>query len=142
MPYAAIQHDKDPKELILQRVGDVSGYELIAPNKVMIVLYTRPSRTKSGIILTDKTLDEDKYQSKCGLVIAMGALAFQDDENIRFGGKRIDIGDWVAFRPGDAWPLQLPNKLKGEPGEDETVHCRLIDDYLIQMRVISPDHLY
>jgi len=85
MPYTRMHHDVDPKESILKELGDISGIEVFNTH-VLIATYVRPN-TKSGIHLTDKYVEEDKYQGKVGLVVKKGPLAFVDEEQDWFKGR-------------------------------------------------------
>ena len=66
MPNVAMKHEKDPKTLILESIGDVSDYE-IGPRQVLIVTYRRPEKTVGGIVIVESNLREDLFQSKAGL---------------------------------------------------------------------------
>lgn len=71
-------------------------------SQVLVMTYVKPSRSKGGIILGgDDTLQEDRFQGKLALVIAMGPGAFKDDVVAKFHGKKPKVGDWVLTRPAD-----------------------------------------
>ena len=120
------QEVDNERERLKAAVGDVSGIDVFHSN-VLIAIYTRPSRTKSGIHLPDSVQEEDGYQSKVGLVLAKGPLAFVDDRSTTFGGATIDVGDWVAIRINDG----LSMKINGTA-------CRIVTDTFIRMRVSDP----
>ena len=61
MPSVAMVHDVDPKKALLDKVGDLSGIDVFG-NDILVAVYKRPNKTKSGIILADSTLSEDKWQ--------------------------------------------------------------------------------
>ena len=63
MPSVVMLHEKDPKHEILDRVGDLSGVEVFGGD-VLVAIYKRPEKTRSGIILADTTRDEDRFQGK------------------------------------------------------------------------------
>jgi co-chaperonin GroES (HSP10) len=71
-----MEHEIDPKEKLLTDLGDLSGIEIFN-NQVLVAVYIRPNKTKSGIILTDETVNEDRYQGKVGLLVGMGPAASQ-----------------------------------------------------------------
>jgi co-chaperonin GroES (HSP10) len=132
MPAAAvynISEADDPKSEMLKTVGDLSGFDL-AGARVLVWPYIRSRKTKSGIILTDKSVKEDVYQGAVGYVLKIGPLAFQDDEkqNIKFAGFACKEGDWVAFSPGEGKRLQING-----------VDCRLFEDSLLLAKVADPD---
>jgi hypothetical protein len=83
MPSVAMKHEKDPRDVILDEIGDLSKFE-IANNEVLVATYRRPEKTRGGIILTPYNLNEDLYQSKAGLVVKIGP-------------------DW----PSDCWALEV-----------------------------------
>jgi len=90
MTLIAMQHDVDPKQKLIEDIGDISKVELFN-NQILVAVYIRPQKTKSGIYLTDKTTDEDRYQSKVGLVLKKGPTAFVDPEGKWFDGITVDV---------------------------------------------------
>jgi len=130
MPYAPMMHEVDPKQKILEEIGDVSKFEVFN-NQILVAVYIRPQKTKSGIYLSDKTTDEDRYQSKIGLVIAKGPDAFKDEAGEWFKGVDINVHDWVVFRPSDGWNVTVNGVL-----------CRMMQDVQVRARVTHPDVAY
>ena len=130
MPFMTMQHETDPAETIRTEMGDISSVEVFN-NQVLVAVYIRPQKTKSGIILTSQTTDEDRYQSKVGLVVKMGPQAFQDNSGQWFSGLEIKEGDWIVFRPSDGWSITVNNVL-----------CRMIDDVNIKGRIDQPDRVW
>ena len=137
MPSSLMQHDTDPKEELLSKVGDVSEIRLFGSD-VLVAIYMRPEKTKSGIILTDNMRGEDAYQGKVGLIIKMGPHAFVDEDGNKF--RDIIEGDWVAFRASDGFPVTL-NTGGGVTSKD-AVLCRIITDINIRMTMSSPDLVF
>jgi len=137
MPSALMEHDQDPKLEILNKVGDLEGVDVFGSD-VLVALYLRPQKTKSGIILADATRDEDRWQGKAGLVLKLGPTAYADEEGNKF--RDIKEGDWVVFRPSDGWPVTL-NSSASIVSKD-AVSCRVITDIHIRMRISSPDKIY
>lgn len=135
MPHMVMDHANDPRTEILENLGDISDFELLH-NNVLVAVYIRPTKTKSGIFLTDKTLDEDRWQSKCGLVVATGPDAFKDETG-QWNWGVINNHDWVVFRPSDGWNCTL----KGNNGK-EAVLCRVIQDTSIKAVVTQPDMVW
>ena len=130
MSNIAMAHDKDPREALLKEVGDLSGVEIFNM-QVLVAVYIRPEKTKSGIILSDKTRDEDRFQSKVGLIVKKGPSAFVDDDGKWFSGLDIKEGDWIVFRPSDGWNVTVNGVL-----------CRMFDDTAIRARIPHPDNVY
>lgn len=127
----AMDHQVDPKQVILDRVGDISKIE-IGPCKVLVATYKRPSRTAGGVELPDSVLKEDEYQGKVGLVLKRGPLCFENSDSHHFGGFTAAVGDWVMYRVSDGFMLKLTGQDKGE-------HCRVIEDAMIQAKLPHPD---
>lgn len=130
MPQRQMLHEIDPREVLYADLGDLSDVEVFN-NHVLVAIYKRPEKTKSGIILTATTRDEDRYQSKVGLVIKLGASAFEKDAGTWFKGIHIMLGDWLVFRPSDGWSI----------GVNE-VDCRIVEDIHIMGRVRFPDQVW
>jgi len=122
-----MHHDADPKEEILKRIGNLDGIKLSGA-QVLVATYIHPEKTKSGLYLTAKSRDEDKYQGKCGLVLKMGPLAFVETEKLKFGGYKSEINNWVWYRPMDGYALSVNG-----------VHCRVLDDVEIKGDIDHPD---
>lgn len=113
----AMAHDVDPKEKIFSDLGDISNIKLLN-NQVMIAVYIRPEKTKGGIIMTDRVRDEDRFQSKIGMIVSMGPSAFKEDEEGKwFNGMTFSPGDWILFRPSDGWTVTVNG-----------VSCKILSD--------------
>lgn len=133
MPYMKVYHEVDPKQKLLDDIGDISQHEVFGTN-ILVAVYQRPTTTMLGgkkFDLTPKTVEEDKYQSKVGLVIAKGPSAFKDPDGLFFGDSEIKLHDWVII-PASAVKSLLVNG----------VMCRLMKDTLVDMRVADPDAIY
>ena len=129
MPPMIMDHETDPKIALQNSVGDLSNIEIFN-TQVLVAVYIRPQKTKSGIFLTDKTTDEDRFQSKVGLILKKGESAFEEDgtwfKNIKFND-----GDWVVFRPSDGWSITVNGVL-----------CRILDDIHVKGRINTPDWVW
>ena len=139
MPATLVVHEEDPAETILDLAGDLEEVDIFN-NKILVGVYQRENEAKTagGIILTHKTTDEDKYQSKVGLVLKMGPSAFVDfsDPPRWFIDQHIFLGDWVVYRPSDGWSLTLVSK--DSKGKKQELLCRLLDDTSIMAKVEGP----
>lgn len=122
-----IAQANDPKKGILAAVGDLSSISLFS-GRVLVGIYIAPEKTVGGIIRPNANVKEDVYQGSVGLVLKKGAMAFKDDGNTKFHDQDVQIGEWVAFRPGDAKRIQING-----------VDCRIVEDVTIDMVVESPD---
>lgn len=118
------------KDELLSKVGDLSDIDVMH-NMVLVAIYIRPERTSGGIIRPDENIQEDLYQSKIGLVLKLGPNAFVDDATTSFYGQKVDVGDWVAYRVGDAWSLTVRD-----------VACRLVGDSQIKLKLKEPLEIF
>ena len=130
MPFMLMEHEIDPRKKLLEDLGDLSTVEIFN-NQVLVAVYTRPEKTKSGIYLSNKTTDEDQYQSKVGLLVKKGSGAFVDDTGEWFDGVNFDIGDWLVHRSSDGWSITVNGIL-----------CRILSDTQIKGRVDAPDRVW
>ena len=76
--------------------------------------------------LPDSHVKEDEYQSKIGLVLKKGGMAFVDEDNQWFRDTKIELNDWIVFRPSDGWSVTINNNI-----------CRILDDTAVRGRVRS-----
>lgn len=120
-------HGADPAKKIKEQAGDLSQLELTGVS-VLVGTYIRPSVTAGGIHLTDKFLDEDKYQGKVGLVLKVAAGAFIDGAVDKFNGFSVKEGDWVFYRVADGFSLSLNGQI-----------CRILEDVHVKGRIPGPD---
>lgn len=130
MPAMVMKHEVDPKKELLNALGDISSFQLFH-NQVLVAIYVRPEKTKSGILLPGQTRDEDKWQGKVGLVVKMGPSAFDDPESKWFKGVKIALHDWIVFRPAEGWQLTVNNVL-----------CRIVDDVNVRGTIPHPDMIW
>ena len=130
MPAMVMSHEVDPKNVLLDKVGDIEDVEIFN-NQVLVAVYMRSEKTQSGIYLPDKVRDEDRHQSKVGLVIKMGADAFIDPTQTWFNEMDIHLNDWIVFRPSDGWAITVNGVL-----------CRMLDDTNVRGRVQHPDQVW
>src|SRR6266478_4853114 len=95
---AAKQKEYDPKQELLDKIGDISRAE-VAQNEVLLAMYMRPEMTAGGIIMPHQNLKEDRYQGKVGLVVKIGGACrfVRTDEKTGITyGIPIDLHDWVV----------------------------------------------
>jgi len=125
-----MEHEKDPRQVLSESVGSLDDIKLFN-TQVLVAVYIRPEKTKSGIFLSDKSRDEDRYQSKVGLVLKVGKSAFVDPEAKWFDEGDVSVNDWVVFRPSEGWNITVNGVL-----------CRILDDTAIRARITNPDHVW
>lgn len=132
MPILKMEHKEDPKQEIIANAGDLASVKLFGA-QMLVGIYKRPEKTKSGLILTDKYRDEDIWQGKVGLVLKMGTISPDGEDGQYFGEHPIAVGDWVVFRPSDGWPLSVGG------GQE----CRILEDIRrVKMAIESPDSVW
>lgn len=104
--FAAARTLPELEEIIWKSVKYAVDCAKITRNRVLVAGYIAPERTAGGIIRPHKTIDEDRFQGKVGLVLKVGPQAFE------FGPEEKDVvragvGEWVFFRSSDGWELAL-----------------------------------
>ena len=130
MPWMPMHHEVDPAKKILDDIGDLSTVEIFN-NKILVGVYIRPQKTKSGLYISDKTVDEDRFQSKVGLLLKTGPQAFVKNDDGWFDDIEFNHGDWLVYRPSDGWNVTIHGVL-----------CRVLADHQVQQRVKHPDEAY
>ena len=120
----------DPAQKIMKNLGDYSGVELFG-NQVLVAVYIRPQKTKSGIYITDKMVDEDRFQGKVGLLVVAGPQAFTASSDEWFENVEVNPGDWLVFRPSDGWSINVNGVL-----------CRIMSDVQVKGRIDGPDRVW
>lgn len=135
--WVEVTHDRDPKEVILEGLGELSE-NVVQFSRILVAIYKPPLVTKSkgGIILTQAMSEEDVneyyWQGKVGLIVAMGSQAYEDDDNVKFHGTRNKIGDWVWFMPSN-----------GQACEVNETFCRVFDsERFINGTIPHPDFIW
>ena len=125
-----VAESDDPKAKIMEMVGDLTGYDVLG-SRVLVGTYVAPRKTKGGIILTEQTIDEDRWQGKVGLVLKMGPAAFKYDGSFAYEGTKPEIGQWVEYRPAETSEVGI----RGAP-------CRYIDSQNIRAVIPDPSLIY
>jgi len=128
MSIMPMMHEVDPAEDLRTKIGDLSGFNLIGP-KVLCAIYVRPEKTNGGIILSNKTRDEDTYQGKIGLIVKVGVNVGVDPD--WFGDNKLEVGAWAGFRASDGYSLIVNG-----------VNCRILEDVRIQCIASHPDLIW
>lgn len=141
-----VVHETDPKDDIRRDVGHLCEGMTVMGADVLIVMYERVSgeaekKTAGGLLVpitARTTAHEDKFQGKVGLVMKMGPLAFEDDDNHRWGGVRPQVGDWVLINVSETYSFDLPvytahAARTGSP--DGERRCRLVQDVYVKLIV-------
>lgn len=113
------------KERHLKALGTFDAEVL--HSQVVCMTYIQPSVTEGGVHLPGGTLQEDRFQGKIALVVAMGAGAFKDDKIAQFHGAELKVGDWVFVRASDGMEFFYNGNT-----------LRIFEDVDIRMRIDNP----
>ena len=139
----------------------VEGIEL-QRNRCLVATYIRPNITGGGIILTDKTSEEDRWQGKVGLLLKVGPTAFDYEELHERADALMDeaaeagtemsvddargiaasalglprVGDWVAYRTSETHEVGI------EVAPGICASCRQIYDESIVMVCADPSKIW
>ena len=97
--------------------------------RILVLPFKAKEKTKGGVILTDKTLEDSQLTASVALVMALGPDAYQDKEKFP-NGPWCKQGDWVVFG------RYAGSRLKIEGGE-----VRLLNDDEILGTVDSPEDI-
>lgn len=127
----AMIHEDDPKAALLDSLKPFLPSVRVLGARVLVAVYVRPNMTKSGLFLTAKTTDEDRYQGKVGLVLAMGPIAFEDDASHRFGTVKPKVGDWVVLSVGDTFAFEMGER-----------RMRSVEDVDVHLIIDNPDAIW
>lgn len=127
----------DPRQALLNAVGDVKEFEPFH-NLILVATYIQPEKTQGGVWLPDKSLMEDRFQGKVGLVLKVGPRAFHNDRVNDFGGINVQPGEWVVYAPSAGYEMFFVDQKTGQDGTP----CRLLEDVHIKARINHPRMVY
>lgn len=134
--WVTVEHTEDPKALIQKQIGTIPD-DIVQFSRILVAIYKPPMVTKTagGIIMTDAMTDDDieeyHWQGKVGLIVAMGAQAYVDDENVKFHGTKNKVGDWVWFQPSNGMACEV-----------NEVFCRVLSERDIIGTIPHPDAIW
>lgn len=125
----------DPKKALWDAVGrEVVDRVEVFFNRMLVGTYIRPTHysLEGGhkMFLPDSAHKDDQFQSKVGMVLKKGSLCFVDDQQNTFVDN-VEVGDWVVYWIGSGRQLILNG-----------VHCRILEDSHIMMRVPDPEWVH
>lgn len=110
---------KDPKQVIFNALGDLSGEQLLGEN-VLVASHVRSEKTKGGIIRPTDNLKEDVFQGKTGLIVKVGD-GFEE-------GDAPQVGTWVLYSHQDGLQVTI-----------NEVPCRILPADRIRMVLSDPN---
>ena len=118
-PSEGVKADRKELEKLPQPVGW----------RLLVLPFKAEKKTKGGILLTDKTVEDSQLTASVALVLAVGPDAYQDKEKFPNGPWRKQ-GDWVVFG------RYAGSRLKIDGGE-----VRLLNDDEILGTVDNPEDI-
>lgn len=131
----AEEYAEDPKEFLLSRCALAMENSEYTRDWVVCATYYLPAfhvmANGQRIHRAQSTQDEALWQGKVGLIIGMGPLAFKDEGELKFGGQKFEVGDWVQWDIHDARQFTI-----------NRIHCRFMKDVQIIARVKDPRMVY
>ncbi len=107
----------------LSKVPKPTGWRLV------VLPYRGVAKTKGGVLLTDKAVEEQQIASVCALVLEVGPDAYADKEKFP-NGPWCEKGDWVIIA------RYAGSRIKIEGGE-----LRILNDDEILGTVESPEDI-
>tara|TARA_R100001510_G_scaffold53337_1_gene54851 strand:+ start:39 stop:458 length:420 start_codon:yes stop_codon:yes gene_type:complete len=116
-PNEGVKSDRKELEKLPQPVGW----------RILVLPFKAQEKTKGGVILTDKTVEDSQLTASVALVLATGPDAYNDKEKFP-NGPWCKQGDWVVFG------RYAGSRLRIEGGE-----VRLLNDDEILGTVESPE---
>jgi len=123
---------EDRKQAILDKMGNLDGLDVIGS---LVLVATMPDRTKSkgGILYSDKAIEEARWQGKVGLVLKLGQTAFKYSgagQHYPFEGRAPKIGEWIEYRPATTDEVGIRG-----------ISCRYVDSIFVRAILDNPDNL-
>lgn len=119
---AEFEHDKLPKP---------TGW------RILIMPYNPPTKTKGGVELPDEVHERDRVATVCGLVLAIGPLAYKDPN--KFGDPSNPSGKWQPWCKEKDWILF--GKYSGSRFKIDGGELRILNDDEILAVIDDPSHL-
>ena len=119
---------RDPKKALIDSLeGRYTGIHMCR-SLILVATYIEPDTTPGGIIKPDRTIAENRFQGKVGLLVKVGpqATEYEDDTP-----ATCQIGDWVVFTIKDGVQLTVND-----------VACRLIPYSRLRMKISSPEVVF
>lgn len=114
----------DPEAIggsLLERLPTPTGW------RILILPYRGKGKTEGGILLADKTLEQQQVSTQVGYVLKVGPLAYKD-ENKFPSGPWCQEKEWVMFA------RYAGSRFNIDGGE-----VRILNDDEILARILSPE---
>ena len=116
---------------IIDRLPQPTGW------RVLIAPFNPPRKSKGGILLNQKTLEEDAIQTNVGYVLRMGPLAYADKERYPTG-PWCEEKQWVIFARYAGSRFRLNDEKRAAFGSE----VRILNDDEILGTILDPDDIY
>ena len=116
---------------IIARLPQPTGW------RVLIAPFNPPKKSKGGILLNQKTLEEDAIQTNVGYVLRMGPLAYADKERYPTG-PWCEEKQWVIFARYAGSRFRLNDEKRAAFGSE----VRILNDDEILGTILDPDDIY
>ena len=119
----------NPAEKSEEEKSDLSKVPKPTGWRLVVLPYRGVGKTKGGVLLTDKAVEEQQIASVCALVLEVGPDAYADKEKFP-NGPWCKKGDWVIIA------RYAGSRIKIEGGE-----LRILNDVEILGTVESPEDI-
>ena len=116
---------------IIDRLPQPTGW------RVLIAPFNPPKKSKGGILLNRKTLEEDVIQTNVGYVLRMGPLAYADKERYPTG-PWCEEKQWVILARYAGSRFRLNDEKRAAFGSE----VRILNDDEILGTILDPDDIY
>ena len=116
---------------IIDRLPQPTGW------RVLIAPFNPPKKSKGGILLNQKTLEEDAIQTNVGYVLRMGPLAYADKERYPTG-PWCEEKQWFIFARYAGSRFRLNDEKRAAFGSE----VRILNDDEILGTILDPDDIY
>lgn len=105
---------------------------VVLHSDVLVATYVKPRKTAGGILLPEKSIDEDRWQGKVGLVLKLGEDAFKYGAfGAEYNGTVPAVGDYITFHTSDTREIGLLG-----------FSCRHVDASLVRTIIPDPSAIY
>lgn len=129
----ALAQAPDIKKALIERTKLVVDAYRLYDDDVLLATYVAPEKSAGGIMRIQKSMDEDRFQGKCGLLLKMGPAAFKYDRSglYAFDGEPPKLHTWQVYRMSDGWEISLHG-----------VSCRIIRANALRGEVANPTDIW
>ena len=114
----------DPEAIggsLLERLPTPTGW------RILILPYCGKGKTEGGILLADKTIEQQQVSTQVGYVLKVGPLAYQDED-------KFPSGPWCAEKDWVMFARYSGSRFNIDGGE-----VRILNDDEILAKISSPE---